>query len=56
MCPHCEARVKECLEKIEGVSSADVSHKEGRATVTYEASVDESALKNAVEAQGYKVK
>ena len=34
MCEHCEATVKKVLEKIDGVASADVSHKEGTAVVT----------------------
>ena len=31
MCPHCEGRVKKCLEEIEGVKEAAVSHKKGNA-------------------------
>ena len=55
MCPHCEARVKQCLEAINGVASAEVSHKKGTATVTLTASVDNATLQAAVEAQGYSV-
>ena len=54
MCPHCEARVKSVLEANESVSAADVSHKEGRATVTATADVSD-ALRAAVESAGYKV-
>ena len=55
MCPHCEARVKQTLEGTAGVMSADVSHKEGRATVTCADNVSKEALAAIVEAQGYKV-
>ena len=54
MCPHCEARVKKALEAIIGVESAVVSHVSGTAVVTCKGVSDET-LKNAVEAQDYKV-
>ena len=55
MCTHCEARVKETLEGITGVISAEVSHKKGTAVVLVD-TADEATLRSAVEAQGYKVK
>ena len=55
MCEHCEATVKKVLEKIDGVASADVSHKEGRAVVTLNADVADEKLKEAVEDRDYKV-
>lgn len=55
MCGHCEARVKQALEAIDGVSSADVSHEKGTAVVTLEKDVSDTVLKSAVEEQGYKV-
>lgn len=55
MCPHCEARVKKCLEELDGVTEATVSHKEGTATVRSTAEISDELLKNTVEAQGYKV-
>ena len=55
MCPHCEARVKKTLEGLEGVESAEVSHTAGTAIVTLSAEVSNEVLKNAVEAQDYKV-
>ncbi len=54
MCPHCEARVKEILLGIDGVVSADVSHKEGRAVVTSESEIDTEVLISAVTGAGYK--
>ena len=55
MCGHCEARVKQTLEGIEGVAKADVSHEKGTAVVTLSGDVSVDTLRQAVEAQGYKV-
>ena len=55
MCPHCEVRVKKCLEDISGVDCAIVSHESGEAKVILSKKVDEKKLKKAVEGQGYKV-
>lgn len=55
MCPHCEANVKTTLEGLEGVASAEVSHKTGTAKLTLSEDVESGALKNAVEEKGYKV-
>lgn len=55
MCGHCEARVKKTLEAVSGVKSAVVSHKDGTAIVELEKDVPSSTLKEAVEAQDYKV-
>ena len=55
MCPHCEARVKKCLEAIDGVSEAVASHTEGTATVKLEKEVPFETLKAAIEGEGYTV-
>lgn len=55
MCGHCEATVKKALEAVPGVSEAKVSHENGTAVVTLSALVDDSVLKNAVEAKDYTV-
>lgn len=55
MCGHCEARVKKCLEALEGVSEAVVSHETGTAVVTLSAAVEDEVLKKAVEDQDYQV-
>ena len=55
MCGHCEARVRKALEALPQVASAEVSHAQGTAVVTLSAPVDDAALKQAVEAQDYKV-
>ena len=56
MCPHCEGRVKKCLEAIDGVNEAIVSHEKGEALIKYGVEIPFETFKNAVEAQGYDVK
>ena len=53
MCGHCEAHVKEALEKIDGVREATADHKKGQVVLKLSAPVAESALKAAVEGAGY---
>ena len=55
MCGHCEARVKKCLEALEQVSGAVVSHEAGTAVLTLSAEVSDEELRKTVEAQDYKV-
>lgn len=55
MCPHCEGRVKACLEALPQVSEAMVSHKTGTAVLTLTEDISDAELKEIVEAQGYKV-
>lgn len=55
MCGHCEAHVKKALEGISNVDEAVVSHESGTAVVKLSGSVDNESLKQAVEAEGYKV-
>ncbi len=55
MCPHCEARVKKALEAVDGVAAAEVSYVAGTAVVMLSADVANDTLRNAVEAQDYKV-
>ena len=47
--------MKKCLEALDGVSEAKVSHEDGTATVTLAAEVSEETLRQAVEGQDYKV-
>ena len=56
MCEHCQARVKEALEKIDGVESAQVSHEAGTAVVKLGGEVSDEALTAAVTEAGYEVK
>lgn len=55
MCAHCEAAVKKCLEEIEGVETAQVSHEAGTAVVNLTDSVSNDVLRKAVEEKDYKV-
>ena len=55
MCGHCEARVKKCLEALDQVSEAVVSHETGTAVVTLNAEISDEVLTKTVEEQDYKV-
>ena len=55
VCGHCEKAVKNALEKIEGVSSAEVSHVSKQAIVTLNKEVSNEELRKAVEAEDYTV-
>lgn len=55
MCMHCEARVKKCLEEIDGVTEAIVSHEANTATIKTSKEISFETLKSVLEAQGYKV-
>ena len=53
MCPHCEAHVKEALEKIDGIVEAKADHEQNLVTITTSADVPEEAIKAAVVGAGY---
>ncbi len=55
MCGHCSGRVKQTLENLAVVESADVSHETGIAEVVLNADVADGILKDAIEQQGYTV-
>ena len=55
MCSHCEARVIQALEQLDGVESAVPSSKAGSAFVTMSADIPAEILKTAVERLGYTV-
>ena len=55
MCPHCSGRVKKCLEALDGVATAEVSHESGTAIVTLTSPVSPDILKKNVEDAGYEV-
>ena len=52
-CEHCAGRVKNELEKIDGVISADVSADADKAVIQLEEEVDYGLLRKAVENAGY---
>lgn len=53
MCAHCEAHVKQALEKLDGVDSAVANHEENLVTLETTAEVPEADIKAAVEGAGY---
>lgn len=55
MCHNCEAHVQKALEKIPGVTGAVVSHESGTAVVTLASPVEDRVLREAVEAEDYRV-
>ncbi|MCD8150694.1 MAG: heavy metal translocating P-type ATPase [Clostridiales bacterium] len=55
MCGHCEKHVKNALEALDGVASAEASHEKGTAVVTLSADVSDDVLKKAVEDADYEV-
>ncbi len=53
MCAHCEKHVKDALEKVDGVISAQANHKKKRAEVTLAKEVPQEALIDAIREAGY---
>lgn len=54
MCSHCEGRIKEALEGLEFVSSAQADHISGTVRVKLSSAPDVKQVKQAVKAAGYK--
>lgn len=52
-CAGCEARVKDALTACEGVTNAQVSHKDGKAVVQVEGKANKEELIEAVEKVGF---
>ena len=55
-CGHCEAHVKEMIEKIEGVQSATASHKKNRVVVVADENVTDEMIQSAIKEAGFEVK
>ncbi len=53
MCPHCEATVKKALEKLDGISTATVSHEKGTAVIELTKEVAEEDIRDAIEDKDY---
>ena len=53
MCPHCEAAVKKALEKLDGISTATVSHEKGTAVIELTKEVAEADIREAIEDKDY---
>jgi copper ion binding protein len=54
-CGHCVAAVREEVGAIAGVTGVDVELETGSVTITSEAPVEESVLREAVEEAGYEL-
>ena len=55
MCQHCQARVKDALDAIEGVEKTVVDLDNGTATVTLSADMDDAIIVKAITDAGYEV-
>lgn len=55
MCEHCEATVRQALEAVEGVVSAEADHRKGLAVVRGTGPVPEERMRQAAEEQDYAV-
>lgn len=55
MCAHCEARVKQALEAVDGVCEARVNHEANEAVVVFQKEVSDEQLTKAVSDAGYEV-
>jgi copper chaperone len=54
-CGHCVASVTEEVQEIPGVQEVDVVLETGTLTVTSEADLDDTSVRNAVEEAGYQL-
>ncbi|MCC8138747.1 MAG: cation transporter [Lachnospiraceae bacterium] len=54
-CGMCEAHVNEAVRKAADVKKVTSSHSKGRTEILSETELDESKLKEAIEATGYRV-
>ncbi len=55
MCGHCEAHVKEALEKIKGIEEAAADHETGKVVLKLSKEVDDKKIADAVKKAGYTV-
>lgn len=53
MCGHCEAHVKDALEKITGIEEATASHEDNLVVLKTTSDISEADIKAAVEGAGY---
>ncbi|MDO4952268.1 MAG: heavy metal translocating P-type ATPase [Synergistaceae bacterium] len=54
MCPHCEARIKQALEQLDGVKQAVVSHEKGTAVVELSKEIENGKFEAVINELGYK--
>lgn len=55
MCSHCEMHVKNALESIDGVTSVNVSYKEGKAVIFANKQISNDKIEDVISKEGYKV-
>lgn len=55
-CQNCVRHVREALEQVDGVQSAEVSLEQGSATVHHEQPIEPQKLIAAVQEEGYEAK
>lgn len=55
MCGHCEAHVKEALEKIKGIEEAAANHETGTVVLKLSKEIDSKKIADAVKKAGYTV-
>ena len=55
MCGHCEMHTKKALEALDGVTSAEVSHKTGTAVVTLNKEIPDEVFRKTIAELGYEV-
>lgn len=54
MCPHCEARVKQAIENIDGVTEAIPNHTLGTVIIKLSKDIENAVFKKVIEDNGYK--
>ncbi len=55
MCGMCEAHINDAVRRAFPVKKVTSSHRKGEAVILTEADIDETALRNAIGATGYRV-
>ena len=56
MCEHCEHAIKTALEALPFIENAEASHEAGTALITLSGTIDEAAIRKAVEDEDYEYK
>lgn len=56
MCGMCESHVNDAIRKAFSVKKVTSSHKKGETVILTDSSLDEDALRSAIDATGYEVK
>ena len=55
MCPHCEATVKEALEQLDFVSSANADHIKGTVEISLSGPFDLESARKSIKDKGYRL-